>query len=153
MQRTVHAVHWMLFLKVIVLIFFWSRSLITKLRGQFWLVLQWMSSATNAWPAASMRCCAATACAFHMQHLCSVQSQLAECKAPWVILALLECTTTVSKLGASQTLAFNRSVCRTGQRNTPLRSSVLGWVYKLQYLGCCLKLHQLHVVPRGWNLC
>lgn len=76
---------------------------------------------------------AATACAFHVQHLCWVQSQLAECKAPWVILALLECVTTVCKLGASQTLAFIRSVRTTGQRNsveqdgeTPL-SALLSW--------------------------
>lgn len=82
-----------------------------------------------------LRCCAATACAFHMQHLCSVRSQLAECKAPWVILALLVCTTTVSKLGASQTLAFIPSVCRTGQRSTPLCSSVLGRCINCSILG------------------
>lgn len=105
-----------------------------------------MSLAVNAWRAASVRCCAATACAFHMQHLCSVRSQLAECKAPWVILALLVCTTTVSKLGASQTLAFIRSVCRTGQRSTPLHSSVLG-----RYVNCSILGAVGNCTSRVWS--
>lgn len=80
-----------------------------------------------------------------------VSWQSAECKVPWVILALRQCVTTGCELGASQTLDFIPSVCRTGQRNAFALCCPRAAV-KTAASGCCLQLHQLYMVPRGWNL-